>query len=664
MSSKKVRWIALAVLTGVNLLNYIDRYIFSALLEPIKRDLGFSDTQLGLLGSAFIFAYLFVSPVFGYFGDRGGRSKVMAMGAALWSFATALTGLATGFMSQLAARVAVGVGESAYSVIAPTTIADHFSRAARGKVFAIYSGALTVGSAFGFVLGGWLEPIVGWRHAFFVVGVPGLLLAVILFFLPDPKRGGDKSEAALGEGAVAEAAHDAPTLSQKQVYRKLFANGALLSTILGYAAYTFVVGGMSFWMPSYIVRYFDISLTKGNLYFGGVTVVGGFIGTLLGGLWADRIERRTGNGYLKVAVWSMVFAAPLFWFAIQQREFMGFIGALFVMEIALFLCISPLDAGVVSSVRPAFRATAMALNIFLIHFLGDGISRTLMGAISDASDLRTAVASLASVLVLAGVIWGLGIVLFWHALPWPKSALRLARLQAHRGYRPDGRVQENSLEAFRLAREAGAEMIELDVQLAADGEAVVFHDEDLRRLGSGRSERVLDLSSSEMKALVGAPRLSEVLSDPSVPSLVNIELKWGRVRGGLLEQAVAEAVRASGSESRVLFSSFNPFVLRRLSKLMPEVPRALLVSQEPHRLNPVWLQRMWLGAFARPHLIHVDEGMVTAKRLELWQERGIPVAVWTVNDRARVEELLALGASSVISDTVISETQAALPRPS
>ena len=161
--NSRVRWIALIALTGINLLNYIDRYIFSALLPPIQKELGFTDTDAGILGSAFLFAYVIASPLFGYLGDRSRRPRIMAGGIAIWSAATAFSGLATTFLGQFVTRAAVGFGESAYSVIAPTTIGDYFSKKSRGKVFAIYSGAIPVGSALGYVMAGILEPAVGWQ---------------------------------------------------------------------------------------------------------------------------------------------------------------------------------------------------------------------------------------------------------------------------------------------------------------------------------------------------------------------------------------------------------------------------------------------------------------------------------------------------------------------
>ena len=656
MTDKKasnLRWVTLFTLTSLNILNYIDRNIFSALVPAMQKDLHFSDTQMGLLGSAFIFSYTFIAPVFGYLGDRGPRLKTMAGGLLLWSGATALTGLTRSFVGQFATRTVVGVGEAAYSVISPTVIADSFTKETRGKTFAIYSCAIPVGSALGYVLGGWLEPRFGWQHSFFIVGIPGVILTFVLLFLREPKRGvQDAVEALKTAGqAAAQTARREISLTLTQVYRKLFSNGGFLFAVLGYAAYTFVVGGLSFWMPSYIVRYFEgVTAERGNLVFGAVTVVGGFIGTVVGGALADRIERRSGNGFMKVAVLSMVLSVPIFWYLLSVRNFTHFAGLLFALDIVLFMCISPLDAAVVGSVRPAFRATAMALNIFLIHALGDGISRVLMGVISDSSGLATAIAFLPWMLALAGAFWFAGMVFYWQPMKWPEGALTLPPLQAHRGYRPNAGVQENTLASFRLAKEQGALMVECDVQLSSDREVVVFHDEDLQRIGAS-PDLVTKITAQELKTRVGAPLLRELLTDPTVPSLVNIELKTGEFFGKSgLEREVVKVVREENASSRVLFSSFNPLALRRLAKLAPEIPRGLLVTEESHAKNKIYLRKMWLGAFARPNLIHLDQEMVTVPRLEQWADRQLKVAAWTVNDAGRSAELASEGVVSVITD--------------
>ncbi len=642
-------WFALVVLTAINLLNYIDRYILSALLPAIKEDLHFTDTQLGLLGSAFVFAYTISAPFFGTLGDRWNRPRLMSVGVSLWSFATAACGFMKSFPALFLTRAVVGFGESAYSVIAPSSIADYFSKENRGKVFAVYSGALTVGSALGYVLGGMLEARVGWQKSFFVVGVPGIIIACLLFFMPDPER-----------GASDEAETTAPD-PVKKVYLGLFKNGGFLFTVLGYAAYTFVVGGMAFWMPSYLVRYFNVSLEEANVQFGAMTVAGGIVGTLLGGVLADRLERKTGNGFLKVAVLSMLLAAPLFRFALTMSEYHAFMVSLFVLEVALFLCISPLDAAVVSYVRPTWRATAMSLNVFLIHALGDGISYFTIGMMSDQTNLRSAIGFLPWVLLLAAAFWSVVFIAYWQPMAWPKKAFGLPRWQAHRGYRPlHTGVVENTLEAFRQARKAGAEMCECDVQFSGDGEVVIFHDEDLARLG-GRAERVSELTARELNEIVQVPRLKDLLTDPEAPRLINIEIKSSEVRGKSgIEAACVRLVRETGAEDRVIFSSFNPFALRRLARLAPEIPRALLVTNERHESNKLYLRKMWLGFWARPHLLHIDHRDLNPGKMEELSNRGIRVVAWTVNEPERARELIEMGVESVISDVIFTDEQAGL----
>jgi glycerophosphoryl diester phosphodiesterase/predicted MFS family arabinose efflux permease len=643
MSKKRATW-ALVLLTLVNLLNYIDRYIFSALLPAIKSDLHFTDTQLGLLGSGFIFAYLLVSPIFGWWGDRGPRMKIMSGGLALWSVATAWSGQALSFISQFLTRVFVGVGESAYTVIASPTLADYFPKERRGRTYAIYISAIPIGSALGYLLGGFLQARVGWRASFFVVGGPGLLLSLLLFFTPNPAR--TDSGAVVSPKVPLKASK-----SLSQTLAELAQNGTFVWTVLGYAAYTFVVGGLAFWMPTYIVRYFHVSLQRGNISFGAVTVLGGLVGTFVGGYWADAWEKRSGNGYLKVSSISMLAAFPLFCLILLQNDFNLFLSALFVLEVILFICISPVEASVVNSVAAALRSTAMAWNIFVIHVLGDGISRTLLGSVSDAFDLRVALSLCPIFLILAGLFWLMGVVRAWQPMAWPAGALVLPLYQRHRGFWKSGEAIENSIEAFHLAKSQGLQMIELDTHLSKDQIAIVTHDDTLERLYQIK-KNVVELTAAELWQMAQIPSLKSVLQDPQVPALVNIELKSGSYGDLGLERAVAQAVNEAGAQSRVLVSSFNPLSLRRASRYLPQVPRALLVTEEKNPKNKIYLRKMWLAFLAKPHLVHLDQDMASPKLLSQLSRRSIPVAVWTVNDPIRAAELQKAGVVSLISDTL------------
>lgn len=628
---------ALIIFTLVNLLNYIDRFIFSALLPAIQRDLGFSDTQLGALGSAFIFAYVLLSPLFGILGDRANRNKLMALGVGLWSAATAFTGVAHTFLGQAAARIGVGVGEASYSVISPSSIADHYPPEKRGKAFAIYAGAIPVGSALGYLLGGVLEAHFGWEKAFFVVGMPGLVLAAILYFLKEPVRGGSENEVAQEWKGI------------KSVLSELGVNGAYVSIVVGYTAYTFVVGGMAFWMPSYIVRYFEISLEKGNIIFGGITVAGGFLGTLIGGWWSDRIESRSGNGHLKICVGAVLLSVPLFLLVLDQTNFTAFCVLLFFLEVFLFMCISPIESVAVNVVRPHIRATSTAVNVFTIHCFGDGISRILIGSVSDQGGLKSAIGFCAWVLALGGLTWGYGLVRHWQPRPWPMSAAQLPWMQRHRGRWRDSGLRENSLDAFRLAKSQGSTMIELDIQLSKDKVAVVNHDLTLKRL-QGLDEKVANLTANELWTRAQVPSLVVVLKDPACPPMVNIEIKGHNFWNIGLEKAVTEAIIEANAQSRVIVSSFNPFSLMRMAKLMPSIPRAYLVTEEKSANNPIYLRKMWFAFLTQPQMLNLDNKMVTHSRMREFKRRKIPVYVWTVNDATRAAQLKEFGVSGLISD--------------
>jgi glycerophosphoryl diester phosphodiesterase len=246
---------------------------------------------------------------------------------------------------------------------------------------------------------------------------------------------------------------------------------------------------------------------------------------------------------------------------------------------------------------------------------------------------------------------------FSHAASWPAGALSVPPLQAHRGYWRGG-AQENTLKAFRQAKLRGSQMIELDVQLTRDKVPVVFHDADLKRIG-GQESRVRDLDFVDFQKLTGAPSLRQVLASKTVPQKINIELKSEILIDDPMERKVLEEIQRAESWDRVLISSFNPFSLWRIGLLTDRLPLALLVAED---LELRFLREMWVLPVLKFHLLHVSDAMATDRNLELWAHQGIPVAVWTVNDLSRVQELLAKGCLSVISDETFAADEALRPR--
>jgi len=265
-------------------------------------------------------------------------------------------------------------------------------------VFAIFYLAFPVGSAVGYLLGGAIEHHFGWRAAFFAVGLPGLALAVLTLTAPDPPR---------GINDVPETAPTAvpATTSYADAMRSLARNRDYVVAVLGYAAYTFALGGMSFWVPTYLHRVRGVTLAEADYVLGVVTVVAGIGGTFLGGYLADLLAKRIRQAYLYVSGISMLAAIPFAWVAFTSVDRTTYMAALFVAEFLAFLSTGPINVVIVSVVPVAMRATAMAGSIFVIHLLGDAAAPWVIGALSDRVGLARAVLIMPVAVALSGSIW-------------------------------------------------------------------------------------------------------------------------------------------------------------------------------------------------------------------------------------------------------------------
>src|SRR5437899_4390173 len=298
---------ALSVVTILNFLNYIDRFILAAVLPRVKSELVLTDFQLGLLANVFLVTYFVTSPLFGALGDRLSRPRLMSAGVTAWSIATAAAGFTADFVQLLIARAWVGSGEAAYATISPALLSDYFPRSQRGRAFAVFYVAIPVGSAAGFLLGGTLERAFGWRAAFYAVGLPGIVLALLALRVTDPVRGATAETSSLGSGEG---------FSTRNTLSDLFRNKAYVGTVLGYAAYTFALGGLAFFMPTYFERVRGLELARADFTVGGVTVLAGLSGTFLGGYLGDWIAARVKYGQLWLSGLSSIAAVIPAWLAL------------------------------------------------------------------------------------------------------------------------------------------------------------------------------------------------------------------------------------------------------------------------------------------------------------------------------------------------------------
>jgi MFS family permease len=386
----------LFILTGLNLLNYLDRNILNAVRTPLAADFGIGYGDSGRTVTAFMIGYFVTSPFFGFLGDRFSRKWLIALGIFIWSLGTVLTGFASGFAMLLAYRVLVGLGEASYATISPSLISDAFGSARRNNALTIFYVAIPVGSALGYLLGGSVSAHWGWRYAFIWAGAPGLLLALILLPFAEPRRG--QSELASNE-AVAK-----PTLRD---YLKLFVNGDYQLVVWGYVAYTFAIGAFAFWGPTFLEKVHHLSTERADHFFGLVLVVAGLVGTLLGGFAATAWQKRNPAGYAWLLCGSILLAAPVAagaFLASSAGVAMSFLAAAMFL---LFLSTGPVNTLILETVPLNLRASAMALCIFMIHLFGDMWSPEIVGRLADAwgGNLQKAVLILPCVLLVGGAFW-------------------------------------------------------------------------------------------------------------------------------------------------------------------------------------------------------------------------------------------------------------------
>ena len=390
---------ALAILTGLNFLNYLDRFIPAAILPTILRELGLTDTEGGLLQTLFILTFVVVSPVAGWLGDRASRFRLAALGVFIWSAATFASGLAPTYLVLVVARAIIGVGEASYVVVTPSLLSDFYPTSRRSSVLAIFYAAIPIGSALGYVLGGQIAAHFGWRYAFFVAGVPGAALAGLLFFLRDPPRGAkdEKPEPKEKDGSVSSVVIIAG------VVRKLISRRSFVYNVVAQTIYTFAVGGLAVWMPTYFVRERGLPEASAATVFGGVLALAGFAGTLLGGRLGDKLGRRYADGHFLLSGGSLVASLPFTLLAVLSSTPAIFWPAMFVTLTLLFLNSGPLNAAMANVLPAEMRGRGFAFNTLAIHLLGDAFSPTLIGIASDHIGLRIPVLVTGLMMVVAGL---------------------------------------------------------------------------------------------------------------------------------------------------------------------------------------------------------------------------------------------------------------------
>jgi len=380
--------IALLILTALNLLNYIDRSVLFAVQPLVQSEFHLNDAQIGRVTTLFFVFYTVAAPLMGPLADRYSRRMVIVLGAFAWSGVTLLTAVTHSYLALLIRHTLVGVGEASFVTVSPTFVVDLFPEQRRGRVLGVFYLAIPVGTALGYLIGGYFGTRFGWRAPFYIAGAPGFLLAFIMMFIPNPNVGSSIHSATRRNG---------------QRFLGLVRNPAFWTATLGMAAMTFSLGGLQVWMPTFLSRVRGYSLDSANKIFGAIIAFDGIIASLAGGWLGDRLLKRKKSAYYLVSAVSLAMGVPAMMMALFTSG-SAMLPALLVAAFLVLLNTAPLNAAIINSVGAHIRATAIAVNLFVIHFLGDALSPWVIGKISDRSSLQSGFISAVVAIALSSAI--------------------------------------------------------------------------------------------------------------------------------------------------------------------------------------------------------------------------------------------------------------------
>ena len=393
-------------MVGINFLNYMDRYVAAVASPLIQKEFSLSNADIGLLASAFLLVYAVAALPFGYWADRGVRRTVIGIGVTIWSLATLFTGFARSFFQLFLSRAILGIGEASYYPAGTSLLSDYFPKDQRGRVMSIWGVGSTIGIAVGFAGGGYIADKFGWRNAFFFAAVPGILFALLAFGLREPLRGSVEAR-----GTAVKETRDA----NLRTFLGLMRIPTLRATILSQTVLYFVLASNAFWLPTLLVRRFDLSVSQAGLFAGIVLVLGGLIGTLAGGWIADRLARKNPAAHLQVGIVGFLIGAVFIAISLLAPLNIGpipiFVPAFLITVIALYLNAGPFTALAQNVVSPALRASSVTMLLFVAHVFGDSHSTFDVGFLADrVGSLQTALLITSpTLLVVAAIIAATGL---------------------------------------------------------------------------------------------------------------------------------------------------------------------------------------------------------------------------------------------------------------
>jgi len=367
-------WYALGLLTLVYIFNYLDRTIIYILLPLIKKEMAFTDLQLALLGSmSFVIFFTVLGIPFGRLADRAVRKNMIAAGLAVWSVFSGLTGFANGFWSLLICRVMVGVGEATLGPAALSLLSDYFPPRVRATVQAIYSSGIAIGAGLAFFLGGWLGQYYGWRVAFYALGFPGIVIALLVYMLREEPRG------------TTEVVTTRYTANDWKI---LFKSIPLRYHYLGYGFFGLAANNLSFWGATFVTRVYKLDLLTIGKWGGLLTLIAGVPGTILGGYFADKFLRFGRGGRMLFGALAALIAVP-FWllFIFSGHLLLLLIANLVLLALSL-VWLGPAAADVHDIAGPELRGLGIGVYFFAV-IIAYGLGSLVIGQLNDWLSVST-----------------------------------------------------------------------------------------------------------------------------------------------------------------------------------------------------------------------------------------------------------------------------------
>lgn len=405
ISTRYARY-ALSILFAINLFNYIDRQVIFGVFPLIQKELLLSDSHLGLLASAFMFIYLLASVPLGILGDRWRRNIILSTGVALWSLSTIFSGIAKSFGQLFLTRALVGIGEASYGPTATAMVSDYYPKEKRGFANSLFNSAIPLGGALGITLGGVVGQYFGWRSAFLVVALPGLILSAIVWHLKEPPRGASDKIYLLQNKRkkLMNPDYERPDGSLVEDIVGLFKIPTFVIVCIIGMMVTFAVGALAAWIPTYMYRVRGYSLAQATMILGGIQSIAGFSGVIAGGLIGDYLMKKTKSGHLITIGAGFVLSAPCALIFLLTRNPTLSCISIFLAVFFLVLYTGIVNAVIHNVVVPNLRATAIAIFVFLIHLGGDAFSPAVIGIASDRRGLHNALIILPYIIFFAGLI--------------------------------------------------------------------------------------------------------------------------------------------------------------------------------------------------------------------------------------------------------------------